>query len=973
MVVFTAATAIFTAVSTWIGGLSALGAFALKAAVGLGLSLAAQALAGKPKQQEQTFSLSTSLQGGGAIPRSIIVGRAATGGSLVWANTWGNEGKSPNAWLTMVIALSDYPVRGLAEVWVDGQRVDWNPARNNETVYGQPIDEFNKDGPNMYLKFYDGNQTTFDASLVGIDSNSERTWNIDRIGYGVSYAIVRYRATKNQFSGIPKVVFVVDGARLYDPSKDTSVGGDGPQRLANPATWGGDGDDLPAVQLYNVMIGFYRGGQWIYGFQRMSQRRLDTTWITAINKCRSLVQSSTGFEPQYRSGGEIVVSAPISEAIDTLLTACQGEIAEAGGFYSLRVGEPEAPLFTITDNDIISTDEQRFTPFYGLADSINGITGTYPEPAENWLEKAAPPLYRPDLEALDGNRRLLADVQFTFVPYAEQVQRLMKSALLSAMRTRRHTLTLPPKFWRYCVPGDTLRWTSERNGYVNKLFVIKGVVDRDSLECVIDVLEWDPSDYSWNSSSEFQPPVIGSLGPIIPAPQPILDWDALPYIIRDQQSGARRPAIRLIWDNDPEALIGVLGVEWEVRVQGQTDLVTAGNTTQPERGSAIISSGILPNTGYEARGRFIPLDGNRDTLWSEFIPVITDNILLGEGDIEVELAVVGDSAKAVWKNLGAQLDNISERLELLAQAEQLEGAVSQIARQKLSVELGESRAEIERIDRVIVTEVSALASTVTTLDARVGDNEASIIEESTARVDQDEALAEQINALRVEFDENFAEGLVKFEAVASPSGVLARFSVLVRAALNQEYLSSGFFLEVYSEGGQLKSRMVVSAQQFLVAADTVSRPVFAVIGEQVYIVNARIQQAQIDNLLVGTSNIAPSAVTAFAENRVGSVGGGISTPTLTVNHGTGSPTIKLEFKALFQLATGATGSSVIIGNVTDGNVLENGAIFGSGPFFTSLLFTPPAGRSSTTFQMTINISGNSSASNVYLLATVFKR
>lgn len=863
MAIFTAAAAIFTAVSTWIGGLSALGAFALKTAVGLGLSLAAQALAGKPKGPgEQTFSLSTSLQGGGDLSRSFIMGRAATGGSIVWVNTWGRDGKSPNAWLTQVIALSDLPIRGVVELWVDGERVVFDPARNNDTIYGQVIPNFNKDGPNMYVKIYDGTQTEADPALMTIDSNQQRAWGPGRIGDGVAYAIVRTRATKNMFSGIPRLVFVVDGLRLYDPSRDsTQPGGDGPQRYANPATWGGDGDDLPAVQLYNILRGIYYKGQWVYGFQRLAARRLDSTWITAINKCRLPVLGANGMEPQYRSGGEIVVSAQMSEAIDTLLTACQGEVAEAGGIYSLRVGEPEPPLFSITDADIISTDEQRFTPFYGLADSINGITGTYPEPLENWAAKSAPPLYRPDLEELDGNRRLLANVEFTFVPYAEQVQRLMKSALLSAMRTRRHTLTLPPKFWRYCVPGDTLRWTSERNGYVNKLFTIKGVVDRANLECVIDILEYDPADYSWNSSTEFQPPVIGSLGPIIPAPQPILDWDVEPYIIRDQLSAERRPAMRILWDNDSEALIGVRAVQWEVRVLGQVDLVLQGSTDQPERGSAILSAGIMPNQRYEARGRFVPDDDSRDTEWSSWIPVLTDNVLLGAGDIEIELGAIGDDAKSIWKALGQQLDEVWKRIEHLAQAEQLEGAVSQIARQNLSAEIGQSKASIERVDRVLASSNLAVATAIEQLTARVGSNEAAVLTESEARSDGDEALANQIQAVRAEVEGAFADGGIRFEARATSGNVNARYALLMRAGLGDDYLETGLFLEIYTEGGVLRSRMNVVAQQFSIAAGTSATPVFAVINNEVYMVNAKIQQAQIDNLLVGTTNLAPSAVT----------------------------------------------------------------------------------------------------------------
>lgn len=983
MAIFTGIAAIFTAVSTWIGGLSAIGAFALKTAVGIGLSLAAQALAGKPKTQEQTFSLATSLQGGGDLSRSFIMGRAATGGSLVWLNTWGRDGKSPNAWLTQVIALSDMPIRGVVELWVDGERVTFNPAFNDQSIYGQAIPEFNKDGVNLYVKIYDGNQTEADPALMTIDSTDDRSWGESRVGHGVAYAIVRARATKNMFSGIPRCVFVVDGMKLYDPSKDSTNGGEGEMRYANPATWGGDGDDLPAVQIYNLMRGIYYRGQWIYGFQRMAANRLDSTWITAINKCRLPVPGANGLEPQYRSGGEIVVSAQLSEAIDTLLTACQGEIAEAGGIYSLRVGEPEAPLFSITDADIISTDEQRFTPFYGLADSINGISATYPEPLESWAAKAAPPLYRPDLEALDGNRRLLANVEFTFVPYAEQVQRLMKSALLSAMRTRRHTLTLPPKFWRYCVPGDTLRWTSERNGYENKLFIIKGVVDRASLECVIDILEWEPSDYSWNSSTEFQPPVIGSLGPIIPKPQPILDWNALPYIIRDQNDGARRPAIRLVWDSDPEALIGVRAVQWQVRILDQTDLVTEGSSDQPDRGEAIISAGILPDTVYEARGRFIPDDDSRDTEWSVWIAVRTDDVKLGNSDIEIDLGALGDSSRAVFRAISGQIDDLWKRLEQLAQAEQLEGSVSQISRQKLSVEIGQSKAEIQRVDRVSASQTKALAQAIQLVQASVSDVSAAVATESTARVDGDEALATQITAVRAEIDAGFADGAVRFEAIAAPEGVTARYAVLLRAEFEGEYLETGLYLDIVTEGGQLRSRIALAANQVTISDGTIAAPVFAVIDGEVYIVNAKITQAQIENLQVGTSNIVPGAISVVR------VATGGSTLSITLNHGASVNdevfALRYDYDYFWQFGGSQFGTgTVVLQDVTTATpvTIRSHGIRASGPLSGQYLDgvgpkfgvynIPNDGRTATVLRLTISIGGGDLSGTV-LLGSIFKR
>lgn len=860
MAIFSAIGAAVTAVSGWIGGLGAFGAFALKTAVGIGLSFAAQALAGKPKTQEQKFSINTGLTGGGALSRSFIMGRAATGGSLVWANTWGGEQDAPNTWLTQVIALSDVPVKGLAELWVDGVRVTYNPALNNSTIYGQSIPQFAREGANLYVKFYDGTQTTADNTLLTRDSTTDRPWQSNRIGRGVAYAIIRARSSKGVFSGIPQFTFVVDGIRLYDPSRDSTNGGVGTQRYGDPTTWGGDGDYLPAVQIYNLMRGIKVNGQWIYGMQDVNAARLPpANWIRQINKCRQTIVESGGPQPTYRAGGQIDVSAPLSVALEELLTTCQGRIGETGGVYNLFVGEPDAPVFGITDGDIVSTEEQEFTPFIGLADSINGISATYPEPLDGYAERAAPPIVRPDLEALDGNRRLMADVQFTFVPYSEQVQRLMKSALLAALRYRRHTITLPPKFWRFAVPGETLLWTSERNGYVSKLFVIDGVSDKANLDVTIDITEYDPSDYSWNSGTEFQPPAPGSLGPIIPAPRPIVAPFAEPYILIDEETRARRPAIRLVWDAGEDTLVNVAGVEWEIRLAGTLDIILTGSTATPERGSVIISAGVLPNTNYEIRMRYIPDPGLAENLWSVFLPVRTDDVLLGVGDIEAYLRAIGADAKYVWEKLSEQLDDVWKRVEHVAQSTSLSDAVGTVERTELRAEVGQSRAAItterevrasqnaalarqlevieastERNAASITNESiaradgdSALASQITSLSATVGENSSSILQEAETRASADEALATQITAVRAEIDAGFAEGMVRFEAVAAPAGVEVRYAVLIRAQQGDSFQQTGFYVEIYNDSGTLRSRTGFDTDQFVITAGTNRQQVFS--------------------------------------------------------------------------------------------------------------------------------------------------
>ena len=62
MALFTAIASAVTAVGAWVGSLGIIGSALLKTAVGIGLNVLAQSLAGKPK--DPTFSINTTIQGG---------------------------------------------------------------------------------------------------------------------------------------------------------------------------------------------------------------------------------------------------------------------------------------------------------------------------------------------------------------------------------------------------------------------------------------------------------------------------------------------------------------------------------------------------------------------------------------------------------------------------------------------------------------------------------------------------------------------------------------------------------------------------------------------------------------------------------------------------------------------------------------------------------------------------------------------
>ncbi|SOC38968.1 uncharacterized protein DUF1983 [Rhizobium subbaraonis] len=809
--------AIFSSIAAGISGLlagtflaSGVGAFILKAAVGIGLNLLASSLAGQPEQTP--FAIQGQLQTGGDVARSFPIGYTATAGSLVYANTWGEAGKTPNAYFTQVIALADLPGSTLAGLWVNGEKCTIDFDNHSYPDWGFPVTEYEDDGDNaLWIKFYDGTQTAADPFLVNSVSSENRPYESTRVGVGVAYVIVTAQIKEELFTGFPQFKFELNGCKLYDPSKDSSVGGNGPQRWANPSTWGGDGDHLPAVQLYNVLRGITFQGAWFYGLQSMSAARLPVDhWIAQIGKCRATTKGTGGVqEPKFRCGGEIQIGAQISEAVKAILTSAQARLSEAGGTYKMHIGVSDAAVYGITDADILSTEEQSFTPFFGLADTVNGITATYPSPAEGWNAKAAPPRYSATFEAEDGNRRLLADVSLDFVPYKAQVQRLMKSALEEARRARRHTFVLPPAYWPL-EAGDFITWTSVRNGYVAKKFRVDGVIDKENLDIVVDMTEVDPADYSWDQDVDFRTEPDGKLDRSKPLPQPIVDWYAEPALIEDENGTGRRPAILLAWDNSPGSLVDIEAVQFAVRLTASQKVIYRGRTDDIAAGSSLISQGLLPATPYQVRGKLVPRS-SRKTVWSDWFDVTTFDIRLSDDDVylpgmlaEIEAGYteyadfIGAQTdaqiaqvEATITEVEASIDQIQQDASQLADtisAEQservtgaietaaryrgllnrIEGIVAEIAdqdfsnykvreeiRRTLNVRMSDMSAGFDERINVAVSDTAAIAQRTVALEANSASLASKVLSIETAYTTADEALAQQISLLSAGTDNQF--------------------------------------------------------------------------------------------------------------------------------------------------------------------------------------------------------------------------
>ena len=610
--------------------------FAISLAVSVGVSYLAKAIGlGPGSQKPGSIGVELQIGTGGDVSRSILVGETATDGSLVYANTFFDLDTAGNIFLVQVIALSDWPTTDLVGLFVDGEERTWNPALSSVPTepfsnIGTPIPEFRAaiddygTFDHLWVKYYDGTQSAADPYLVAsFGDDDDYPIEEDFILTGMSYLIVTARYNPDVFTGgFPRVRPVVQGAAFYDPRLDTTAGGSGSHRFDDQSTW--DFTKNQKVIEYNILRGVTLdaayGGEWLYGLQGANAARLPyADWAAAMNECdEAVAKKGGGTEPQFEAGGEIPVGTPIRDAIDALNVSCNGRTHEMGGTYKPKVGPAGSSVFSFTDGNILTDDPSTFEPFRSLADTINGVKATYREPGAAWNRHDAPPRYDSDLEAEDGGRRLTTSIAYDFVSNSRQVQRLMKSALLDARRDRRHRIPLPPDAM-VLEPGDIVDWTSDRNGYDEKLFEVVQVSIAHNLNVVLEFREVDPDDYDWDPDTEEIPP---EPTPIIlrpPTSYSVQGFGAEAVVV-EGDGGKKRVALRCTWTGFTSK--DLHAIQFQYRLTADTSKKWSERSDDPLDGEHDVFKGVIADSEYEVRARY-RARSDRDTPWTDWETVST--------------------------------------------------------------------------------------------------------------------------------------------------------------------------------------------------------------------------------------------------------------------------------------------------------------------------------------------------------------
>ncbi|TQS73290.1 hypothetical protein ERN12_05910 [Rhodobacteraceae bacterium] len=761
-----------------------LGQFALSA----GASILASVLgARKPATGVQT---STERKLGDDTPLRFTIGDYVTGGARKYVATDG----SPSKRMVEVIELSCLPQIGRPTVYVDDEvaDVDWdNPEYHEGLLLGYPVLQYRERGTDnrCWVNYVDGTQTAADDLMVArYGDDPDYPWTDDHIGTGKSYLIVHYYYDPEVMTSPPTVVVVPPPLRLYDLRNDSTNGGNGPERWDAPATWTGTGDHNPAVQAYNIIRGIHWHGvagaepfrEWIWGGKNLAGWRLPAqSWIAAANACDEAVALSDGStEPRYRSASEITVDMVPADVLEEIGRCANMRYAEVGGMLKVLVDVPVTSALSVTDRDLIITKGQSLNPFPSLLNTYNALTATYPEPSEKWATKDAPEYAPANLRAEDDGRYLPMAMTYPCAPYADQVQRLMRSQMEDYRRFRSHQFSVAPIAFAL-EPLDALSWSSQRNGYIDKQFLNSTIVIDPNLTIGLAPTEADPGDYDW--SSDFELPYV-TTRPVNPVAgvQGIDAFAAYPASLAGQDGTARRPAIRCTC-NPEEVGVTVLRVQW--RVAGAQ--LVEDQTYPWNAGAEWYVLGVLPDTDYLVRGQLVS-DRTGRSVWSDWIAVTTPDVRLALADVDrivsdamadidalqdeaEELAeqarVADERATAIRNDLDEVSADLSDAFDGLTDLE--------VVTETLSRSVGDNAALIRTEKGQRVTADTALSGRIDTVAASVGENRAAITQEAIARADADSAAATQINTVSSSVGELNATVSTQATTLATVQGNLA--------------------------------------------------------------------------------------------------------------------------------------------------------------------------------------------------------
>ena len=605
------------AVAAWAG---TFGTFLISQVISFGLS---KLLAPKAKSNDRPAdALQLSL---GENPREALFGTQPTGGQLVDAANRTRYSGYTNGAEILVVKLADHEIDSLVGFYVNDEYVAW-AGDGTYSAYNNSFVE----GLRVYLQ--KGTQTQTVPSYI--TTNWASFWPSAKTMLGCAHVFVEYADTKDRDiwpAGRPRFVWVVKGAKLYDPRKDSTVaGGSGAHRWGTPSTY--EWSDNAYLCRYNWVRGIYNGTQLMVGRGLTATEAPPERAIARANVCDEDVDLlAGGSEKRYRANGLVKSNDTAIDVEEWFAAAMGGDLVDRDGVVDIDPGEAKSTVWTVTDGDLCLGEGVTYNRFLNENQRVNTVVARFVDPAQRYEDVSAP-MRRDAADVTADGRPYEIPLDLPFVQSGTQAQRVAEIRRRQARLERSFQITLPPRYVGM-ESGDWVSLTSDRYlGGDTIEAVVTAVNIRADFKVDVGLREIAASVYDWDEATdEIAPGSVVATGTAAPPDIEVVSFAAAAAVLTTAAGSV--PAIQCTWAAFDDA--SVTGVQIQVRKTGETTITptTVSDATVLE---AFVTAGVGAQQAMQARAKAISLTPGRKCNWTDWEDVTTsgatfDNALSGLG------------------------------------------------------------------------------------------------------------------------------------------------------------------------------------------------------------------------------------------------------------------------------------------------------------------------------------------------------
>jgi hypothetical protein len=515
------------------------------------------------------------------MPRKCVYGRAAVSGDRIFADTY-----SSNQKLGQVLALSIGLISGVDTVMMNETEI----SLSGTSVTTAPWNGV------MSLEFKDG--TDAKTAYTGLAAGSSY-WTTDHRGRGVSDAFWELTYDQEKYSGgIPVPLFIGDYALVYDPRKDTSIGGDGDHRYDDPTTW--EFSDSGPLQALHYLIGIYQNGKRVWGLGVPVDLIDLDSFAAAADVCEYEIEG----KPRFKTGGRVSDDDDPREVLDSFAASFGGAIYPSGGLIRCRAAAPVTATLTLTDDDLDGGIE--YVGNQAWRDAVNTVRVSFTDPNRDWRQNTTSDISDPDYVTEDGDEVLDDEYPVPLCNDGDCAHRLGRLYLANKREPRTIRARWKAKAFRLR-EGLTVNVNSVRLGVNEKMMVLERSLRPDG---TVDLTLRTETDAKYGAMDDFSQdmPSFGRVDRYDPTEveTPVSeDWSATAAYAENDDQTSKIPVIRVAGGTTDPLIRSVLIEYRKASDEDWTRWQESGNPT-----SVLVDiSGLAPATSYDVAVRYRNVKG----------------------------------------------------------------------------------------------------------------------------------------------------------------------------------------------------------------------------------------------------------------------------------------------------------------------------------------------------------------------------